>query len=273
MLNTETNEMVAVKKIANAFDKYMDAKRTLREIKLLRHLDHENIDVNMVLHLKKQTSNHMEDVLENLTPTVRKRVEFLKDIQMDGWDWSPNIQEKEDGFLSILWCRTTERQIQNLTGQHSDVLENLTSTVRKRLEFLKDIQHLEDKLPRHKQNLFSDNLDVTTTKYELHEAQEREKMLAEQDSKVEQLKDQRNTLESFVYDTRSKSFATDTKKDGITKSLQETEDWLYEDSDDEFDEQDYIGKLDDLKKIQLKSDTRTKMLGKNEQNPIDHRTK
>lgn len=35
--------MVAVKKIANAFDNYMDAKRTLREIKLLRHLDHENV--------------------------------------------------------------------------------------------------------------------------------------------------------------------------------------------------------------------------------------
>ena len=37
--------MVAVKKIANAFDNYMDAKRTLREIKLLRHLDHENVSV------------------------------------------------------------------------------------------------------------------------------------------------------------------------------------------------------------------------------------
>ncbi|KAK4255028.1 hypothetical protein QN277_008085 [Acacia crassicarpa] len=43
LLNTETNEMVAVKKIADAFDNLMDAKRTLREIKLLRHLDHENV--------------------------------------------------------------------------------------------------------------------------------------------------------------------------------------------------------------------------------------
>ncbi|KAK1589159.1 hypothetical protein Q3G72_031084 [Acer saccharum] len=43
VLNSETNEMVAVKKIANAFDNQMDAKRTLREIKLLRHLDHENV--------------------------------------------------------------------------------------------------------------------------------------------------------------------------------------------------------------------------------------
>ncbi|KAF7153643.1 hypothetical protein RHSIM_Rhsim01G0221500 [Rhododendron simsii] len=43
VMNSETNEMVAVKKIANAFDNFMDAKRTLREIKLLRHLDHENV--------------------------------------------------------------------------------------------------------------------------------------------------------------------------------------------------------------------------------------
>ena len=38
-----TNEMVAIKKIKNAFNNFLDAKRTLREIKLLRHLDHENI--------------------------------------------------------------------------------------------------------------------------------------------------------------------------------------------------------------------------------------
>lgn len=41
--NSETNEHVAVKKIANAFDNKIDAKRTLREIKLLRHMDHENV--------------------------------------------------------------------------------------------------------------------------------------------------------------------------------------------------------------------------------------
>jgi serine/threonine protein kinase len=52
-MNFETREMVAIKKIANAFDNNMDAKRTLREIKLLRHLDHENvmlIDINFLLH-------------------------------------------------------------------------------------------------------------------------------------------------------------------------------------------------------------------------------
>ena len=42
-MNAETREEVAIKKIGNAFDNRIDAKRTLREIKLLRHMDHENV--------------------------------------------------------------------------------------------------------------------------------------------------------------------------------------------------------------------------------------
>jgi len=41
--NTETNEKVAIKKIGNAFENRIDAMRTLREIKLLRQLAHDNI--------------------------------------------------------------------------------------------------------------------------------------------------------------------------------------------------------------------------------------
>lgn len=44
-LNSETGEEVAIKKIGNAFDNRIDAKRTLREIKLLRHMDHENVTI------------------------------------------------------------------------------------------------------------------------------------------------------------------------------------------------------------------------------------
>ena len=42
-VNCDTHEEVAIKKIGNAFDNIIDAKRTLREIKLLRHMDHENV--------------------------------------------------------------------------------------------------------------------------------------------------------------------------------------------------------------------------------------
>lgn len=41
--NAITKEDVAIKKIGMAFDNSIDAKRTLREIKLLCHMDHENI--------------------------------------------------------------------------------------------------------------------------------------------------------------------------------------------------------------------------------------
>lgn len=42
-MNAQTREEVAIKKIGNAFDNRVDAKRTLREIKLLRHMNHENV--------------------------------------------------------------------------------------------------------------------------------------------------------------------------------------------------------------------------------------
>ena len=41
--NTVTGEKVAIKKIQNAFENLTDARRSLREIKLLRHLKHENV--------------------------------------------------------------------------------------------------------------------------------------------------------------------------------------------------------------------------------------
>ncbi|KAI3680538.1 hypothetical protein L6452_35310 [Arctium lappa] len=100
----------------------------------------------------------------------------------------------------------------------------------------------------------SENFYATTKRDKLREAQETEQKLAWQDIKVEQTKEKRNTLESFVYDARSKilssyrSFATNSEKDGISKSLQETEEWLYEDGDDETEEV-YTGKLEDLRKL------------------------
>ena len=42
-MNGETGEEVAIKKIPNAFDNILVAKRTLREIKILRHMDHDNV--------------------------------------------------------------------------------------------------------------------------------------------------------------------------------------------------------------------------------------
>ena len=45
-----------------------------------------------------------------------------------------------------------------------------------------------------------------------------------------------------------RSFATDTEKEGISRNLQQTEEWLYDDGDDE-SENVYTEKLEDLKKV------------------------
>lgn len=45
--NMVSGEKVAIKKIGNAFENLTDARRTLREIKLLRHLRHDNIIAGM----------------------------------------------------------------------------------------------------------------------------------------------------------------------------------------------------------------------------------
>ncbi|KAF8414092.1 hypothetical protein HHK36_002091 [Tetracentron sinense] len=92
------------------------------------------------------------------------------------------------------------------------------------------------------------------TKVELSEAQEKELQLAQQDRNMEQTKDKKNALESYVYEMRNKlfdtyrSFATNSEREEISRSLQQTEEWLYEDGDDE-SEKVYTGKLEDLKKL------------------------
>ncbi|KAL8151190.1 hypothetical protein V2J09_020998 [Rumex salicifolius] len=92
------------------------------------------------------------------------------------------------------------------------------------------------------------------TKTDVLKAIQREIELTEQDIKVEQAKDKKNSLESYVYETRNKisstyqSFATDTEREGISQNLQETEDWLYGDGDDET-EYVYNLKMEQLKML------------------------
>lgn len=59
--NSETRERIAIKKISNAFDNNIDAKRTLREIKLLLHLKHENV-IQIKDILKPSSRHNFKDV-------------------------------------------------------------------------------------------------------------------------------------------------------------------------------------------------------------------
>ncbi|KAI4308013.1 hypothetical protein L6164_031132 [Bauhinia variegata] len=100
----------------------------------------------------------------------------------------------------------------------------------------------------------SENVYGGMTKAEILEARDKELQLAQQDKTVEQTKEKKNNLESYVYDMRSKlfntyrSFATEQEKEGISRNLLETEEWLYEDGDDET-ELAYSSKLEYIKKL------------------------
>lgn len=41
--NMDTGQKVAIKKVLNAFADTLDAKRILREVKLMKHFNHENV--------------------------------------------------------------------------------------------------------------------------------------------------------------------------------------------------------------------------------------
>lgn len=89
---------------------------------------------------------------------------------------------------------------------------------------------------------------------ERKKAKDKEDDLAIQDKIMEETKDKRNAVESYVYDMRNKLFnkyhnyATEFERKELTQRLQKTEDWLYEEGDDE-SKGVYVAKLDELKKI------------------------
>lgn len=77
--NTETNDKVAIKKISKAFEDIVDAKRILREIKLLQHFDHENI-ITIVDLLPPVSLDHFEDVyiISDLMETDLHRIIYSR---------------------------------------------------------------------------------------------------------------------------------------------------------------------------------------------------
>jgi len=81
--NSRTYGKVAVKKITSAFDDLVDAKRILREIRLLRHFNHENII--RVLDIPLPESKNFEDVyiVSELMETDLHRVIYSKQSLSD----------------------------------------------------------------------------------------------------------------------------------------------------------------------------------------------
>ena len=60
--DSRTNSKVAIKKVRDCFQSLVDAKRVLREINLVRRLDHPNI-VKMTDMINPETKNDFENAL------------------------------------------------------------------------------------------------------------------------------------------------------------------------------------------------------------------
>jgi len=78
--NTETGEKVAIKKVPKAFEDVIDAKRILREVKLLRHFQHENVISILDILPPEDTIDAYEDVyiISDLMETDLHRIIYSK---------------------------------------------------------------------------------------------------------------------------------------------------------------------------------------------------
>lgn len=89
---------------------------------------------------------------------------------------------------------------------------------------------------------------------DLTKATEVEYEMALQDRVMEETKEKKNAVEAYVYDMRNKlydklqDYVTEEEKNTLIGKLQETEDWLYEDGENE-SKGVYIAKLAELKKM------------------------
>ncbi|CAI6005864.1 unnamed protein product [Closterium sp. NIES-64] len=88
----------------------------------------------------------------------------------------------------------------------------------------------------------------------LQQLVEEEFAMALQDRVMEETKEKKNAVESYVYDMRNKlhdklaAYASDAEKEKLLARLQETEDWLYEDGESE-SKGVYTTRLEELKRL------------------------
>ncbi|KAJ6427415.1 hypothetical protein OIU84_022918 [Salix udensis] len=116
----------------------------------------------------------------------------------------------------------------------------------------------DTKVEAPKKKVKKTNIPVSEVVYggiptaEVEKLLEKEYEMALQDRVMEETKEKKNAVEAYVYDMRNKDFqlsdkyqefVTDPEREGFTAKLQETEDWLYEDGEDET-KGVYIAKLE-----------------------------
>ncbi|CAK9317709.1 unnamed protein product [Citrullus colocynthis] len=224
----------------------------------------QHIPSTKVLSFQRNGLFHLEAVytnLDELPPGMSSKIGCFTIGPVQGSNNSNSrvkvrVQLNMNGIVTVESATLVEDNVDEQMPRRDAAHSN---TEKMETEFV-DSSHPESDVSRKARSTRRIDIPVSEhiyggmTKAELSEAQERELQLAQQDKNMEQAKNKKNALESYVYETRNKlfntfrSFASDQEREGISSSLQQTEEWLYEDGDDET-ESAYSSKLDDLKKL------------------------
>ena len=122
--DTSVGKPVAIKKIKHPFQSAMDAKRTYREIKMLKHMNHDNIiqlldiftpsqelgevymvtplmdsDLSIILNAQQLTDNHVQI----FTYQILRAVKYLHSVGIIHRDLKPaNIAVNKNGEIKII---------------------------------------------------------------------------------------------------------------------------------------------------------------------------
>lgn len=113
---------------------------------------------------------------------------------------------------------------------------------------------VKKKKPKRNNIAVSESVVGGLSQKDLEKAIDSEFEMALQDRVMEETKDKKNAVESYVYDMRNKiyekyrDYSTDSEREELVEKLRETEDWLYEEGEDE-SKGVYVAKLADLKKL------------------------
>lgn len=118
---------MAIKKIGNAFANRIDAKRTLREIKILRHMNHENVCTFATLDFCKAVSNDRKERHTNCALIGLSDLQTFSNLVLESYvcAFSPSTLE----FQMLCDCKrlTAFKPCYIMHGERSTMMT--TSTV------------------------------------------------------------------------------------------------------------------------------------------------